>query len=174
MKEKKLHIQYIRILAIIMVILNHSDFCSTFYKNTNNAVTFSISLFVTCICGIGVPLFLMVTGALLIPKKETIDIIIKKRVSIVVVVLVSFSFMMYNVLYFWGNKEGIDYSFVDFIQRLISGNIQISYWYLYEYIAILLMLPFLSVMACNLSDELIKYFGILAVVFLTVIPMITF
>ena len=170
----KLHIQYIRIFAILMVMLNHSDFCLSYYRNTDNIVTFFVSLFITCICGIGVPLFFMITGALLIPKQESIEIIVKKRVSKIIIVLIVFSFILYNVLYFWGNKEEIRYSLSDFVQRLVTGNIQTSYWFLYEYIAILLSLPFLSILARNISDELMKYLGKLAIVFLTIIPMVTY
>ena len=48
--------------------LNHSDLYYTYYTNTDSVLTFSVSLLLSCICRINVPLFMMITGALLIPK----------------------------------------------------------------------------------------------------------
>lgn len=163
MNNKKLHIELIRIIAIVMVALNHSDLFYTYYSNTENSITFSVSLFISSICKINVPLFMMITGALLIPKAETWRNILKKRVSRMLVVLVFFSGLMYGLQCFVWNQNV--FSISEFIRKLFTNDIQTSYWYLYEYIGILVMLPFVGVMARNLDRDCMKYFLELAIIF---------
>ena len=94
--NRKLHIEMLRIIAVVMVVLNHSDLYYTYYTNTDSVLTFSVSLLLSCICRINVPLFMMITGALLIPKAESWSVIFKKRISRMLVVLVAFSALMYD------------------------------------------------------------------------------
>lgn len=163
MSNKKLHIEWIRIIAIVLVVLNHSDLFYTYYTNTENKLTFSVSLLISAICKANVPLFMMVTGALLIPKAETWKDILKKRVARMLVVLVLFSGLMYCLQCFVWNQNV--FSIIEFIRKLFTNDIQTSYWYLYEYIGILMMLPFVGAMARNLDKDCMKYFLGLGIVF---------
>lgn len=163
MENKKLHIEGIRIIAIVMVVLNHSDLFYTYYANTENRITFIVSLVISSICKVNVPLFMMVTGALLIPKAETWREILKKRVSRMLVVLVVFSALMYGLQCFTWNQNV--FSLSEFIRKLFTNDIQTSYWYLYEYIGILVVLPFVGVMARNLDCDCMKYFLKLGIIF---------
>ena len=74
---KKIHIEWIRIIAIVLVVVNHSDLYYTFYTNTENEITYIVSLFISSICKANVPLFMMVTGAILLPKEEGFQQIFK-------------------------------------------------------------------------------------------------
>ena len=159
---RKLHIEWIRIVAIIMVVLNHSDLFYTFYTNTDNAITFGSSLLISSICKINVPLFMMITGALLIPKAEDWKIILKKRVVRILIVLFVFSAIIYLLECFLWNQEV--FSVIGFIDLFLKGDIQESYWYLYEYIGILLLLPMIGAMARNMDDNTMKYFVSLAMI----------
>ncbi len=44
------------------------------------------------------------------------------------------------------------------MEKLLKNEIQTSYWYLYEYIGILMMLPFLGAIARNVDLDCMKYF----------------
>lgn len=157
--KKKMYLEWVRVIAIVMVILNHSDLYYTFYSNTDNVITFLCSLLVSSICRINVPLFMMVTGALLIPKEEDWKRVLKKRVVRILATLVVFSFFLYCLQCFvW--KQSV-FSLTDFVRRLIERDIQPSYWYLYEYLGILLVLPFTGILARNMSRGIIKYLLIL-------------
>lgn len=152
---KKLHIEWIRIIAIIMVVLNHSDLFYTFYTNTDNAITFLGSLFVSAICKVNVPLFIMITGALLIPKAESWQIIVKKRIVRIFTVLFVCSVMIYMLECFLWHQE--TFSVGNFIDLFLRQEIQISYWYLYEYIGILLLIPILGFMLRSMDSNTMKY-----------------
>ena len=146
----------LRIIAVVMVVLNHSDLYYTYYTNTDSVLTFSVSLLLSCICRINVPLFMMITGALLIPKAESWSVIFKKRISRMLVVLVAFSALMYGLQCFAWNQD--TFSAMAFVEKLLKNESQTSYWYLYEYIGILMMLPFLGAIARNVDLDCMKYF----------------
>lgn len=99
---------------------------------------------------------MMITGALLIPKAESWSVIFKKRISRMLVVLVAFSALMYGLLCFAWNQD--TFSAMAFVEKLLKNEIQTSYWYLYEYIGILMMLPFLGAIARNVDLDCMKYF----------------
>lgn len=161
--NKKTHIEILRIIAIILVVLNHSDLYYTFYANTTNTITFGGSLLISSVCKMNVPLFMMITGALLIPKEESVKVIFRRRISRMVIVTICCSFLMYLLQCFaWEQNV---FSISEFVHKVLTNDIQISYWYLYEYIGILMMLPFVGTLARSLSDDFLKYFMGLALVF---------
>lgn len=99
---------------------------------------------------------MMITGALLIPKAESWSVIFKKRISRMLVVLVAFSALMYGLQCFAWNQD--TFSAMAFVEKLLKNEIQTSYWYLYEYIGMLMMLPFLGAIARNVDLDCMKYF----------------
>lgn len=160
--NKKTHIEILRTVAIILVLLNHSDLYYTFYTNTANVITFGASLLVSSVCKMNVPLFMMITGALLIPKVESVKTIFRKRILRMLIILICCSLLMYLLQCFaW--RQNV-FSFSEFMKKLLTNDIQVSYWYLYEYMGIVLMLPFVGALARNLSDEGLNYFVGLALV----------
>ena len=170
--NKKLHMEMIRIIAIILVVYNHSDMYYTYYTHTENMITFSSSLLISSICKVNVPLFMMITGALLIPKAETWREILKKRVSRMLIVLIVFSTLIYGLKCFVWHQDV--FSVGKFIEQLLTGEIQESYWYLYEYISILVMLPFLGAIARNIDGDSWKYFMGIGIACKVGVAVITF
>lgn len=76
MKEKEylLHIEAIRILAIFFVIFNHTAergfFLFAMYPNTD--IQYWIYMGISVFCKFSVPMFLMISGALLADKEESL------------------------------------------------------------------------------------------------------
>lgn len=160
--NKKTHIEILRTVAIILVLLNHSDLYYTFYTNTANVITYGASLLISSVCKMNVPIFMMITGALLIPKAESVKTIFRKRLPRMLTVLICCSLSMYLLQCFaW--KQSV-FSIGEFAKKVLTNDIQTSYWYLYEYMEILMMLPFVGALARNLSDEALNYFVGLALV----------
>lgn len=132
------YIEVIRIIAVFMVIVNHTDLNWAYYHNTQNGLTFISSLLTTLIVKADVPLFLMVSGALLLDRDESIKNIWINRILRMVIVLVIFSLAQYV---FHNIRYGLNISIQDFLIRLIQGNIQETYWFIYLYIGFLIVLP---------------------------------
>lgn len=67
--KKKYHLEVIRILAILMVMYNHSAAFMSF--SNQSGVEYAISFLFSMVCKGAVPLFFMVSGALLLGKNES-------------------------------------------------------------------------------------------------------
>lgn len=162
--KKKLHLELIRFIAICLVVFNHTDGYYDFFATTGNPATYIVSLFFTVLARINVPLFYMVSGALLIKKEEGIKDLYRKRVGRIAFLLVLFSGIQYICAGLAGKIEGGG-SFSDFLRVLYSGNVIEPYWFFYSYLAILMVLPFLRRMALGMTEEEFRYMFALKIVF---------
>lgn len=68
--NKKVYIEFLRIIACFFVIVNHTagSITCVFFEGAD----FYLSSALWCMSRIAVPIFLMISGAVLIPKEETI------------------------------------------------------------------------------------------------------
>ena len=151
----------IRITAIIFVLFTHTgSMGSKIYTSLEPYglyYIFCLSLdVVRMIC---VPLFLMISGSLLLNKEESIQFLFKKRIIKMILVLILFSFIQY-LLTLKDSQQ--NFSFHNFIYLLYTGNIRGSYWYLYLYLAYLLLLPFIRNIALQMDTEKFFYLIILS------------
>lgn len=74
--KKKYYLEVIRILAILMVMYNHSAAFMSF--SNQSGVEYAISFLFSMVCKGAVPLFFMVSGALLLGKMKVGKICFKK------------------------------------------------------------------------------------------------
>lgn len=172
-QSKKIYLEAARVLAIFCVMFNHSGpRGSVLFTYTSNPITIYTSLIAAIYCQIGVPLFLMISGALLLGKQESIKKVFKKRILRIAIVLLIFSMIRY--LYECFIVNSYSFSLIQFIKLFIQDSIFIPYWYLYTYIGILLLLPLLQ----NLINKTHKkdgiYFIVLCLIFSSIIPIINF
>lgn len=145
------YLELLRIIAVVLVIFNHIDINYFYYHNTNNIVTFAVSVLVTVVVRINIPIFLMISGSLLLKKEESIRDIFVKRISRIFLATIVFSVVQYIVRISTGKIENA--SFFDFCRRFIEGDIQETYWFLYMYIGVLLILPFLRKIAHSINKQ---------------------
>ncbi len=153
--KKELYIEILRIIAIVFVIFNHTDGYFLYYSNTENPMTWCFSFMGSVLCRSNVPLFLMITGAVLLGKKESISHLFKNRISRIVVVLAVFSLFYYilNIC----RSPGKSFSVTEFLIGILEGSIQDSFWYLYLYLGLLVLLPFLRKIAVSCSNRELQY-----------------
>ena len=153
--RKKVYLEILRILAILLVIFNHTDGYYQYYSNTTNLFTWLFSVLGSVVCRINVPLFLMITGALLLDRKEPIKEIYQKRIFRIASVLFIFSVFYYVIAVARGRNTGA--SVMDFLRRFLQGSVQESFWYLYLYLGVLIVLPFLRKLAESLENREFLY-----------------
>ncbi len=118
---------------------------------------------------LGVPLFLMLTGALLLqPEKtnEPLGVFFKKRWS-----RLGLPTLFWCVAYFaWDFLvQGIPFTSSAIIQGLLNGPYT-QLWYLYVLAGLYLLTPILRVFMAHANQTLIKYFVILWVISVAVLP----
>lgn len=137
-KQRIVYLDFIRIIAIVLVLYNHRG-CYWWTPSDGNLSLTLIKLsFYGLICKMGAPLFLTISGILLLNKEERYAYIFKHRVLRILCVMLLLSF--YNVLIEKSQNN---------IYQVMTTQLN---WYLYAYVLFLLMLPFLrSIASC--SDE---------------------
>jgi len=167
--KKEVYLEILRIIAICLVIFNHTGLNGywLFTQRTPGTLSFYIYLFLSLFCKFAVPLFMAISGAVLLGRKDEPVKKNAQRIFRIVIVLVVYSFIYYLQSIYLGECT---FSWKDYVVNLIAGNISAHLWYLYLYLAFLISLPILRRLAQNLDDKLFAYMIILAVVFNGVIP----
>lgn len=153
-RNKQIYLEAIRIFAVIGVIFNHTD-GFVYYTATDNPITWIYSVTLAIISRTAVPLFFMVTGVLLLEKEESLKELFCKRILRMVLVLFTVSLLYY--LFDAGRGRIEEAGLVDFVRRVLSNDIRPSFWFLYEYIFLMLTLPFFRKLAPNLNGVLIIF-----------------
>lgn len=140
--KKDISLEYLRILATIAVVTNHV--CAGLFNNfeidelgrVNSAFINSTYTLVSW----GVPVFLMITGALLLNPNKVIEFQkIKKYISRMAIVLVTFGWV-YSVIELIFNGSPV--SVLTVLQgylNMLEGNSWSHMWYIYTIISLYLI-----------------------------------
>ena len=144
-----LHMDILRVLAIFLVVFNHTaERGYTLFANSTDSILYFPYMMFSVFCKIAVPIFFMISGALLLPKDESLKQLFTKRILRMAVVLLLISVPFY----FWLHRaEGI--GITNFFTYIYSNCASTSLWYLYSYIGFLLLLPFLRSMVRNMKPN---------------------
>lgn len=168
---KKVYLEAVRVFAILCVIFTHSGpRGSNYYQYTNSTLCYIWSLSLELLSDIGVPLFFMVSGVLLLKKEEPIKNVYTKRVVRIATILFFFSFIRY--LYECFVVSTMTFSVSEFIRLFWTGTLFLPFWYLYTYLGILLLLPFLRRMVKGMDKDEAWIFLLLCVTFNIAVPFI--
>lgn len=168
---KILYLEAVRVFAILCVMFTHSGSRgSNYYQYTSSTICYIWSLALELLSDVGVPLFFMVSGVLLLKKEEPVKDIYIKRIPRIAIVLCFFSFIRY--LYECFVVTTMTFSMSEFIRLLWTGTLFLPFWYLYTYFGILLVVPFLRRMVRGMNKEEGWLFLLLCVVFNIVVPFI--
>jgi len=103
-----------------------------------------------------VPMFLMITGALLLYKDEPVNVFAKKRVWKIALPFLGWS-LFYYVL-----ANGFNGSLLDFIKDLLGNGNHYHLWYLYLIMLLYLFIPILRKVVSHLPTSYILYFALIA------------
>lgn len=137
------------------------------YLNEQNSLWFPFYLAVPFFVKTAVPVFFMISGALLLGKEEPLSLIFHKRVIRFAAVLVIFSFLNYVIDY-----RSLNIS--HFLFLIYTSTLATAYYFLYIYIAFLMMLPFWRAMVKNLTHRHYVYLISLELIFVGIIPILSF
>lgn len=168
-KTKTVYYEWIRLIACFFVIFNHLKGYVLFMNASG--IKQMVYMVVSVITKINVPLFFMISGALLLKKQEDIVTVLKKRVSRICLVILLFSAGIFLECYIYAAVQGRDYEFTAkrFLYGVLEKNLEETgaYWYLYAYLGFLFLLPFLQKIAKQMNQSefltlLALHFGVLS------------
>lgn len=160
------YIDALRVIACFFVIVNHT--CGRIFLAGEPSFTWFASLTWFFISKTAVPVFLMISGAVLLPKSDTYGKTYRRVLRIVLVIIV------FSAVYFaFGALRGERaFDLREYFRDTYRNGITNSYWYLYLYAAILVMMPILQRLAKGLKTADYKYIFIWSFGFLGAMPII--
>lgn len=171
-----------RIIACLLVIINHNS-SKVMIQVEPKSLAWFVTIAVFYITKIAVPGFFMIAGCNLIHKRDDWH---KSwiRVRRILVDLAVFTL----VYYIWKTAIGViavkpvlaenalGYIcgwIVGVVDTLWHGPITDAFWYLYAYLGLMIILPFLQKLASAMSKKDLKVFLGLSVIFASVIPTLS-
>ncbi len=173
-KENKLAIpvDLIRTIAIIGVILLHAgnDLTHTTVMGVNEIYRWWTVDIYQSAGRLGVPLFVMLSGALLLhpSKNEDLGVFFKKRFA-----RIGLPFLFWGAAYFvWDvyvEHQQVTQAFI--VQGILTGP-YLQFWYMYMLVGLYLITPFLRLMVAQANDKLFKYFAALWFVGTSAVPFL--
>lgn len=171
-KEKKrvFYLDVLRVVACVAVVLVH---CSSQYVKTDiGSFDFWIGNVIDSLARIGVPLFVMISGTLLLDKNYCFG---KKKLISHVKRLVFF-FLFWSAVYCLSFRGAslIKHPDASTILEAVGAFIQGHYhlWFIYLIIGLYLITPLLRLWVKDENKKYVKYFIGLAVVFAFIVPQI--
>ena len=157
--EYKAYYDIIRLLAIFLVVFNHTPAFGFPFQSTGESPLVLAMMFVSAFDKVAVPLYFMITGALLLPRQESVSVLLRKRVLRVLGVILLF-YVIQSAWYLYDcgiNRIGVR-SFLgncywgSATHGYVLGSVEAwAVWFLYAYMGLMLMLPFLRSMAAGMT-----------------------
>lgn len=163
-ERKQVYIELLRVVAIVLVVYNHTrNMGYSLYTESGSGFSYWASLSLSILCKIAVPIFFMISGGLLLGKKESLKQLYSKRILRYIIVILLFTFLQYLRMVRVHPEEG--FHLTTWLLYCYAGNIIEPYWFLKAYLSFLLILPFLRLLVSVLKRrEYLYLIGIKAVV----------
>ena len=160
--QRQYHLDYLRVFASIAIILLHVSAQNMPYVELAGA-EWNIYNICNSASRWGVPVFVMMSGALFIPREIPTKTLYKKYISRMAIAYVVWS-AFYAIVDPIGNlifTEGYKISITEIMGNFISGAVHL--WFLPMIIGLYMCIPLIKQLTKN--DSLIKYFLLLSFVF---------
>ncbi|MCL1854323.1 MAG: acyltransferase [Clostridia bacterium] len=155
------YLDALRAIAVFLVIVNHTN-SYVFKASAPWTGTWCFSMAWYYISKPAVPLFVMISGACLLPKIDSYRRIGLRALRMAgVLILFSYAYDLWNLwLTHWDWRSALD------IPGILAGvwekRATDSFWYLYLYLGLLIMLPLLQRLASALQKKDLRYLILLS------------
>lgn len=152
MKPRDVALDRIKILACFLVIINHTSiYLFDFYSKTDFIIIVYSAFFM--LSKMAVPLFIMVTGSLLLGRDDSYSISLTRIYRVIVPMLALSAF----ATVYWDGWA----SMRTFLPTIIQRTIIPAYWYIYILIGLYLVYPFVGKMVRNFDKTDFRRFILL-------------
>lgn len=169
--KRKTYFDILRLIAIFFVLYQHTDRLAVHhYLVDGGAVSYWISLFLQQFTYINTSVFFLISGALLLHKDESLKEIMKKRVLKYVIIIIIFDFIQYCYNYY--NNPEIGFNIGIIFKRMYATSMITQYWFLYAYLAFILILPFIRCLVRNMPEYYGRYLILGFIVIKGVMPLV--
>ncbi|ERJ61087.1 acyltransferase [Sphingobacterium paucimobilis] len=155
MAEKNTYIIYLRVIATVFVVLIHASTGFLYHVDTTT-FDWNYANWINAATRCSVPLFVVISGALLLQKDENIGEFYKRRLPKLIYPFIFWT-IIYIIYYFYRYTNFATLSFEkiwDITWDKILHGANAHLWYLYMIIGLYLTIPFLRkiLVQCNLKE----------------------
>ena len=161
MKERLLYLDWLRLFSTFMVVTIHISAPIVGIPYYDAPSSWLGANFYESISRASVPLFVMISGALLLGDHRDISYkgFLSKRVSKIFIPLVCWSFIyyVYQVIDHWYPS----FSIKQFISMFLADSISMHFWFMYMILGIYLTTPIIKIFINHAKKRDIEYFLIL-------------
>ena len=155
-------IDLIRVVAVFQVVLVHLSYV-IFFKEEPLSPNWVAANFYDSFSRMGVPLFFMVSGYLLLGKIESVSDFFRKRFVKVGIPTLFWSvfYLLWSVEAYTNGSMGPLAVTLSMLKTMYLGDVEIHLWFLYILIGIYLVVPILRVFISAASRRDLTYFVIM-------------
>lgn len=157
--RKDISLEFMRIIACCLVVINHCSSDLLFYLAPPSIAWF-VEVGMFYVTKVAVQIFLMISGYNLLHKQDDYHKSMKRFAKV-------FSALMVFSLLYEITRDiigGTAFSISGFLVTVYKGPITDAFWYLYMYLGILLMLPFIQKFARSMEQKDFPIFFLLALI----------
>lgn len=149
MRQRRYDFDVLRVWAMFAVIYQHV--ASDPVRILDHSPLWELSNALVCFATPAVPLFFMISGALLLRDERTADLdrLFRHRLPRIFVPLAVYSVATLLYTFFRGQPG----EWADMVRGLFHNPVTMAYWYLYALIPMYLISPFLRLMTERMTDR---------------------
>lgn len=170
MSKRESWLDALRILSAFLVIVNHTN-SGVFQASTPAQGEWWLSIGWYYISRLAVPVFVLVSGAVLLPKQDDLRKMLGRFGRVLAALLVfSYGYYLHDAWVYWGLWPRMA-DWRAFFEKVLTGQITDGFWYLYFYLGLMLLLPLLQRMARSMTDRQLGWLISLCFAFSAVWPL---
>lgn len=155
----------IRFISIFMVVIIHSNVC--YLAQSRGTGSWVVVMAITSCCLVSVPLFFMISGALLLdrPSNDPFQGSVKRFLKqFIPFIIWSSAYVFARIL--MGKIPLSMYSFL----ALLKTPAYYQFWFMYSLLAIYMLLPVLQILVQKLNKKQIQYILVIWIIFSVIQP----
>jgi surface polysaccharide O-acyltransferase-like enzyme len=166
-KEQIIYMDFLRIFAAFAVIVLHAAAPLLKKMAEGETTLFMHGNLIDSATRWCVPIFFMISGALLLNSKRDFDLafFLKKRFNKILI-----PFLVFSVIYFYINNKGFD--IIQFILKLANNAIASHLWFFYAMIAVYLFSPVLILFVKHSSQKINLFVLLVWFLFCSLFPFL--
>lgn len=149
MVERDRKIECLRVAAAFAVVMLHTSAGYLVKIHDPDRMVWWVANFYDASCRWSVPVFLLISGALLLNGSESVLLFYRKRFVRIFVPLVFWTFFYLAVRFFVIKNIQLQ----DLVSVLMQGVPYVHLWYLYMLLGLYLFVPFVKVMVQGLDEK---------------------
>lgn len=179
-RERIYILDVIRSVAIFLVVLNHGvEITYGFYPDTMNALSLGERIYAFSgftLGRIGVPLFLMLSGYLLLPRKYDYQGILKFYKKNLLPLLLTWEIWLLLYAVYLGIRNGTGFGLGQYLKSaFFLERIDLSHsWYVPAIIGIYLFLPFVAIAVQKVNWRIVLGVSVVVFVYVYIVPHLGF